>query len=218
MAQLFSPGTTTLFRVACFVLPFALVAVVMAATGEVGVAYEAGTERVLRQPVPFSHAHHVGGLGLDCRYCHDSVETSSSAGMPATSTCMNCHAQLWTDAEVLAPVRESAATGKRLAWVRVHDLPDFVFFDHSIHVQKGIGCETCHGRVDRMPRMCKEHTLFMDWCLDCHRDPARYVRPRSAVFDMGYVPERPQSELGPELVREHGIRTKLLTDCHVCHR
>ena len=170
------------------------------------------------QPVPFSHKHHVNGLGIDCRYCHVSVETSSYAGVPPTEVCMTCHSQLWTDAPLLAPVRESLANNQRLRWARVHDLPDFTFFDHSIHVNKGIGCQTCHGPVDQMPLVWQEHTLYMKWCLDCHRDPAQFVRPRSEVFNMEWQPPTNQLAQGSELVSRYHINVTQLTDCSMCHR
>jgi hypothetical protein len=172
----------------------------------------------LDQPVPFSHEHHVGGLGIDCRYCHTTVETSSTAGIPPTETCMTCHSQLWTQAPLLEPVRQSWATSQPIEWNRVHDLPAFVFFNHSIHVQKGIGCSTCHGRVDRMPLVWQEHTLWMKWCIDCHKDPARQIRPKSEVFNMAYEPPANQQELGRRLVQEYHVHTEQLRDCSMCHR
>jgi len=138
------------------------------------------------QPVPFSHKHHVQGLGLQCQYCHTTVEKSSYAGIPPTRTCMNCHAQIWTNAQLLEPVRQSWYTGQSIPWTRVHDLPDFVFFNHSIHVNKGIGCESCHGRVDEMPLMYAQNTLQMEWCLDCHRNPAKNLRPTSEIYNMAW--------------------------------
>jgi hypothetical protein len=139
------------------------------------------------QPVPFSHKHHVQGLGLQCQYCHTSVEKSSYAGIPPTKTCINCHAQIWTNADLLQPVRDSWATGKSLTWTKVHDLPDFVYFNHSIHVNKGLGCSSCHGRVDLMPLMYEQNTLQMEWCLNCHRDPAKNIRPASEVYNMAWT-------------------------------
>jgi hypothetical protein len=168
------------------------------------------------QPVPFSHKHHVLDDGIDCRYCHTSVETSAFAGIPSTETCMNCHSQIWNNAAMLEPVRESYRTGQSLSWTRVHDLPDFVFFNHSIHVTKGIGCATCHGRVDLMPLTYKVNTLYMNWCVDCHRQPEKFVRPRDQVFNMAYEPPPNQSELGRKLVAEYKIQK--LTDCYTCHR
>lgn len=172
----------------------------------------------LVQQVPFSHQHHVSGLGIDCRYCHDSVEKSSFAGIPPTYTCMSCHSQVWTDAQMLAPVRQSLASGQPLHWNRVNQLPDFVFFNHSIHVQKGVGCSTCHGRVDQMPLTWKAHSLYMRWCLDCHEAPERFVRPKEEVFNMNWEPPANQLESGRELVSEYKIETARLRDCGVCHR
>ena len=168
------------------------------------------------QPVLFSHQHHVGGIGIDCRYCHTAVEVSSSAGIPPTKTCINCHSQIWSTSPYLEPVRASFRDDKPLKWLRVHDLPDFVYFNHSIHVKKGVGCETCHGRVDKMPLMKQQNSLQMEWCLNCHRNPAQYVRPRSEVLTMGYTPAVAQEELGPKLVAEYKIQS--LTNCSVCHR
>ncbi len=144
------------------------------------------------QPVPFSHKHHVQGLGLQCQYCHVTVEKSSYAGIPPTKTCINCHAQIWTNAQLLEPVRASWATGQSLAWTKVHDLPDFVYFSHEIHVNKGLGCSTCHGRVDQMPLMYAENTLQMEWCLDCHRNPSKNLRPTSQIYNMAW--EAPAGE------------------------
>lgn len=180
--------------------------------------FETGVGVARAQPVPFSHEHHVRALGIDCRYCHTSVETSSSAGLPSTQTCMNCHSQIWTNADLLAPVRQSYATGQPLQWARVHDLPDFVFFNHSIHVNKGVGCASCHGRVDQMPLTWKTQTLFMSWCLECHRHPEQQIRPREAVFDVAWQSDKPQAERGPELVIKNQVITKGLTDCYTCHR
>jgi hypothetical protein len=144
------------------------------------------------QPVPFSHKHHVQGLGLQCQYCHVTVEKSSYAGIPPTKTCINCHAQIWTNAQLLEPVRTSWATGESIPWIKVHDLPDFVYFNHSIHVNKGIGCATCHGRVDMMPLMYEQNTLQMEWCLDCHRNPAKNLRPTSQIYNMAW--EKPAED------------------------
>ena len=170
----------------------------------------------IEQPVQFSHAHHVGGMGIDCRYCHTSVEESAFANIPPTKTCMNCHSQIWTTAPILEPVRASFRNNTPLQWTRVHDLPDFVYFNHSIHVKKGMGCETCHGRIDEMPLTLQQNTLQMDWCINCHRNPENYVRPRSEIYTMGYQPAVPQSVLGPQLVKEYGIRGN--TSCSTCHR
>jgi hypothetical protein len=144
------------------------------------------------QPVPFSHKHHVTGLGLQCQYCHTTVEKSSYAGIPPTKTCINCHAQIWTNAMLLEPIRRSWATNQSVTWTKVHDLPDFVYFSHEIHVNKGLGCSSCHGRVDQMPLMYMQNTLQMEWCLDCHRKPAKNIRPTSQIYNMAW--EKPSDE------------------------
>jgi hypothetical protein len=168
------------------------------------------------QPVPFSHAHHVGGIGIECRYCHSSVDRSAVAGIPPTKTCMNCHSQIWSQSPTLEPVRASFRTDSSLEWTRVHDLPDFVYFNHSAHVNKGIGCSTCHGRVDRMPLTWQEHSLQMEWCLECHRQPEKYVRPKAEVYNIAYEPPANQLEQGRKLVREYDIHPRV--SCSTCHR
>ncbi len=178
--------------------------------------YSTGVGVARAQTIPFSHKHHVTDDGIDCRYCHTSVERSSFAGIPSTEICMNCHRQLWNESPMLEPVRESYRTGRPLVWNRVNDLPDFVYFDHSIHVAKGIGCSSCHGRVDQMPETWKARTLEMGFCLECHRFPERHVRPRERVFDMDYQPPPDQPALGRRLVAAYGIERK--TSCSVCHR
>lgn len=176
------------------------------------------------QPVPFSHQHHVGQLGIDCRYCHTSVENSSFAGIPPTKTCMNCHQQIWVGADLLRPVRDSYSSGEPIRWKRVHNLPGFVYFDHSIHVSKGVGCKECHGRVDEMPLMWQENTLLMEWCLECHRDPTPHIRPRDEVFNMNWTAEdlaaSPKGKkTQAELAAEHKVRSpRELTSCSTCHR
>ncbi|MCO5044013.1 MAG: cytochrome c family protein [Kiritimatiellae bacterium] len=171
------------------------------------------------QPVPFSHKHHAN-MGIDCRYCHTSVEEGAFAGIPPTKTCMNCHSQIFNDSPMLEPVRESWKTGESLQWNRVHDLPQFVYFNHSIHVAKGIGCSTCHGRVDQMPLTRKVNTLYMGWCLDCHRAPEKFVRPKDKIFDMAWQPPPNQREVGLELLKEYKIDTEhyKMLDCYLCHR
>lgn len=171
------------------------------------------------QPVQFSHQHHAGGIGIDCRYCHTSVEVSRSAGIPPTKTCINCHSQIWSTSPYLEPVRASFRDDKPLKWDKVHDLPDFVYFNHSIHVKKGVGCETCHGRVDKMPLMIQKSSLQMEWCINCHRDPSKFVRPVDQITTMGYVPAVAQAELGPQLVKQYKISgPEHMTSCSVCHR
>ena len=169
------------------------------------------------QPVPFSHRHHVSGLGLDCRYCHTSVEVSASAGMPPTETCMTCHSQLWTHAGVLAPVRQSLAENKPLRWTRIYTLPDYVYFDHSIHIAKGVGCTECHGPIGDMPLTRKATSLQMGWCLACHRDPAPHLRPQDQVFNPHWH-RTAATPSGKELMAEYHIHPEGLTDCGVCHR
>ena len=172
----------------------------------------------VEQVVPFSHKHHVGDDGIDCRYCHTSVETSAFAGIPPTHTCMTCHSQLFTQEPVLAPVVQSLRSGKPIRWKRIHDLPDFVYFNHGIHVAKGVGCEECHGRVDRMPLTWRVAPLTMQWCLDCHRNPEMHLRPVEHVFDMGWKPNEDRRTLGRRLVAAYHIHTSTLTDCSTCHR
>jgi hypothetical protein len=216
MAQIFHPSTNTISRLTIFGGLILLLAVVagLTAINESPYITEVGVAR--SQPVPFSHKHHVGDDGIDCRYCHTSVEESSFAGIPPTKTCMNCHTQIWPDSPMLEPVRESFRTGKSIQWTRVHNLPGFVYFNHSIHVHKGIGCVTCHGRVDKMPLMWRENTLYMDWCLECHRAPERFVRPREFVFSMQYQAPADQLALGQKLVKQYRIQK--LTSCSTCHR
>ncbi len=168
--------------------------------------------------VPFSHAHHVKGLGIDCRYCHTGVETSPFAGLPPTETCMTCHSQMWVHAPMLEPVRDSWLTGKPLKWTRVYDLPDYVYFDHSIHVNKGVGCSTCHGDVSEMPLMNRVVNLQMRWCIDCHRDPAKHLRPEEDIFDPSWVEPPDQLARGRELVGKYHVEVEQLTNCSVCHR
>jgi hypothetical protein len=174
---------------------------------------------VVEQPIQFSHAHHAGGEGFDCRYCHTSVEQSAFAGIPPTKTCMNCHSQIWTNAPMLEPVRASLRDNTPLQWTRVNDLPDFVYFSHKIHVRQGVGCATCHGRVDKMPLMVQAAPLLMGWCLDCHRAPEKYLRPREEVFNMAYEAPSNQLELGRRLKAEYHVASvEHLTSCSVCHR
>jgi Cytochrome c7 and related cytochrome c len=181
--------------------------------------YETRQLEAREQPIPFSHAHHVGALGIDCRYCHTSVEESSFANIPPTKTCINCHSQIWNTSPTLEPVRASYRTGESISWTRVHDLPDFVYFNHSIHVTKGVGCESCHGRVDKMPLMWKANTLEMSWCLECHRAPQKVLRPLDQITTMGYVPEGDQEEIGRQLMAQyHTPDVRVLTSCSTCHR
>jgi hypothetical protein len=216
MSQIFHRSANTIARVSIFGAVF-FIAGLLGLFAEVNRSpWMTGAQVARDQPIQFSHERHVGGNGIDCRYCHTSVEESSFAGIPPTRTCMNCHSQIFANSPFLGPVRESLRSGRSIQWNRVHDLPDFVYFDHSIHVNKGVGCTTCHGQVDRMPLMWQEKSLQMEWCLDCHRAPERYVRPRDAVFRVDYVAPPNQAELGARLVEEYQIQK--LTSCSVCHR
>lgn len=218
MAQVFHRSTNTLSKVslfgAAFLAAFALYLILE--VNRSGYVTRAGEVR--DQPIAFSHQHHVGGLGIDCRYCHTSVEVSATAGMPPTRTCMNCHSQIWSQSPMLEPVRASFRSGESIEWVRVHDLPDFVYFNHSVHVNRGVGCTTCHGAVDRMPLMFQEKSLQMEWCLGCHRQPEKYVRPQEEVFNPSFSWKAPdtQETKGPEIVRARNIRPR--TSCNTCHR
>jgi len=216
MPQIFHPSTNTISKVSIFGALFIIAAIIWVAYGINSSPYvnQAGVAR--EQPVQFSHAHHVDGIGIDCRYCHTSVEDSAFAGIPPTKTCMNCHSQIWLNTSYLEPVRESFRTGKSLEWTRVNDLPDFAYFNHSIHISKGIGCDTCHGKVNKMPLMWQQSSLQMEWCLNCHRHPENYVRPRDQVFNMDYEPPDNQAEFGMKLVKEYKIQR--LTNCTTCHR
>jgi hypothetical protein len=219
MAQIFHRSTNFLSRFSIFGAVFFL-AILLWLFYDLEASPYATQQTIAReQPVQFSHAHHVGAIGIDCRYCHTSVEKAAFAGIPPTKTCMNCHSQIWAQSPYLEPVRESFRTDKSLEWTRVNDLPDFVYFDHSIHVNKGVGCETCHGRVDQMPLMYQAESLQMKWCLDCHRHPERYLRPKEEVFTMGWRPPVEQAVLGEKLKREYHIRSRVvLESCSTCHR
>jgi len=216
MPQIFHPSTNTLSRVSLFGALFMAGGALWVLLELQRSDYMTGAGVPVTQPVPFSHQHHVGGVGLDCRYCHTSVEKSSFAGIPPTQTCMNCHARLWNDSPILLPVRESFRTGESISWTRVHNLADFVYFDHAVHVAKGVACVTCHGRVDRMPLIWKSASLHMEWCLECHLRPERYLTPREAIFAMDWEPPADREALGRRLVREYNVRTR--TDCSTCHR
>lgn len=208
MPQIFHPSFNVIARVGVFGLLFFPLVAVGLAMSIVRSPYVTEQGIVRNQPVPFSHEHHVGDLGIDCRHCHESVETSAFAGMPSAEVCMGCHSEIWRDSPMLAPVRESFESGVTIKWTRVHDLPDFVFFNHSIHVHKGVSCESCHGRVDKMPLMYRESSLQMSWCLDCHRHPDANLRGSEAVFTMGTAPA--------DLATDKNAQSK--TNCSYCHR
>jgi hypothetical protein len=216
MSQIFHRSANTIARVSIFGALF-FIAGLFVLFAQVNRSPWVTEARVARQqPIQFSHERHVAGNGIDCRYCHTSVETSSFAGIPPTKTCMNCHSQIFANSPFLEPVRESLRSGRSIEWTRVHDLPDFVYFDHSIHLHKGIGCTSCHGQVDRMPLVWQEQSLQMEWCTDCHRNPEQHVRPREDVFRVDYTPPSNQPELGRRLVAEYQIQK--LTSCSTCHR
>lgn len=219
MPQIFHRSTNTLSRLSIFGVVFFVGGLLWLIAQINRSSFITETDVVRAQPVPFSHEHHVAGLGIDCRYCHSSVEQSAFAGLPATATCMSCHSQIWSGSDVLKPVRDSFQTGAPIRWTRVHNLPDFVYFDHSIHLNKGVGCVTCHGRVDRMPLMWQDQTLQMEWCLNCHRAPESHLRPREQVFNMTWQPENDQTALGRQLIKQYNIRSPSeLTSCSTCHR
>jgi hypothetical protein len=216
MAQLFTPAATTLFRVVIVLTGLGIVGAGMTAYlwARAGSTWNVG--KPAPQPVPFRHDLHTGQLNIDCRYCHSTVERAADAGMPSAQTCMSCHSQVWVGASVLEPIRSSFALGQPIQWTSVHRLPDYAYFHHAAHVTKGVACETCHGRVDQMPKTAKAETLSMGWCLDCHRDPVPQLRPRGAVFAMGYEPHG--DEL-PEDIREfYREASRRLTSCNTCHR
>lgn len=226
MSQVFPPGANWLVKWSFWGIALGVVTVVGLAS-----ALYWGPPVTLRnfsrqQEIPFSHQRHVQGNGIDCRYCHTTVETSAFAGIPATEVCMTCHSQIFTDQEMLAPILESWNTGVPMVWTRVYDLPDFVYFDHSIHVSKGMGCSTCHSnsryRLEEMRLTAKAQTLHMRWCLGCHRAPEKFIRPRSEVFNMAWDPSEVESfdqkVDGPKLVSEYGIEVGQLTNCSICHR
>jgi hypothetical protein len=216
MAQIFQRSTNTISRVSIYGAVILIAVLGYAANLVNGTAYVTEVHNARPQPVPFSHKHHVGELGLDCRYCHTSVEESSSAGMPPTQTCMACHSQIWTNAAILEPVRASYRDSTPISWTRVNALPDFVYFNHSIHVAKGVGCTTCHGPVGEMNITWRENSLYMRWCLECHNAPEKFLRPKSEVFNAFYQPPSDQETLGRKLMIDYKVQK--LTNCTTCHR
>ncbi|HVC19484.1 MAG TPA: cytochrome c3 family protein [Vicinamibacterales bacterium] len=217
--QIFHRSANTIFKLSIFGSLLVVGGLLYVMNAVESSSWVTRQDQIITQPVQFSHARHVGGNGIDCRYCHTSVETSAFAGIPPTKTCMNCHSEIFSQASYLRPVRASFRTNVSLHWNRVHDLPDFVYFNHSIHVNKGIGCSTCHGRVDQMPLVVQVQSLQMQWCLNCHRHPERYVRPRADVFRMDYAYPTDQVALGKRLVAEYHIKGPAdLTSCSTCHR
>ncbi|HEX4259512.1 MAG TPA: cytochrome c3 family protein [Acetobacteraceae bacterium] len=220
MAQLFTPRADAIFRFVLLVVGVGIVAALLVVGGIAHSGYFSGVDTIAQQPVPFSHKHHAGELGIDCRYCHTTVEIAATAGMPPTWTCMTCHSQVWAGAPMLAPVRQSLADDRPLQWVRVSQLPSYVYFDHSIHIAKGIGCSSCHGRIDRMQLTYPVHAFSMSFCLNCHRAPQDFVRPKKEIFNMAWHPPADQARIGRALAQQYHIDQKVgrLTDCSICHR
>jgi hypothetical protein len=218
MPQPFPPWTNAVAKWAPPLFVLALMAGVTAYAAGLRSDYYTGVGEAIVQPVPFSHRHHVKGLGLDCRFCHASVDRSAFAGLPDTHTCMGCHSQIWPTAPVLAPVRDSYARGIPIAWRRVNRLPDHVYFEHAAHVRKGIGCVTCHGNIGEETFVMKSRPFFMFECIDCHRDPAKHLRPISEIYNAGWDPPD-QESMGATLARTYKILSpSTLTQCTVCHR
>ena len=218
MAQVFPRSTNVISRVSIFGAVFFALGLLAVVYMIFRSPYVTRVAVVRDQPVPFSHQHHVQGLGIDCRYCHTSVETSGFAGIPPTETCMSCHSQIWSESPMLEPVRVSMRTNEPIRWNRVHELPDYAYFNHAIHVQKGIGCSSCHGRVDLMPLTWKDQPLTMEWCLGCHREPEAHIRPREEVFNMSWTPPANQLAMGKDALVKNHIPVDRLTHCYTCHR
>jgi hypothetical protein len=214
MPQIFHPSMNTVSRATIFGAVFILAVLVWLSLEIVRSPYVSGAQVIKPQPVAFSHRHHVAECGIDCRYCDTGVEESSFAGIPPTATCMNCHSQIWSNSPILAPVRDSYREDKPLVWNRVHDLPDYVYFDHSIHVRRGVACVTCHGELAAMPLTWKDSTLYMEWCLECHRQPEKYTGPPEAVFASAMTPATPLAEKETAWENKRGT---LLTNCSICH-
>ena len=219
MAQVFRRRMNTIARVGFVTVLLILPLTTLFGTyGVLRSSWQTKEGLFIGQTIPFSHEHHVRGLGIDCRYCHTGVESSAYAGIPATKTCMTCHSRVWLDSPLLAPVRTSWDTGQPLVWNKVNVLPDYVYFDHSIHVQKGVGCTECHGQVDAMPLMKKGASLQMRWCLECHRHPEDRLRPRGQVFNMAWTPPADQRQAGLNLVHKYHVDVHQIQNCSVCHR
>ncbi|MEI9412306.1 cytochrome c3 family protein [Mesorhizobium salmacidum] len=218
MPQVFSSNANGIARFILWGFCFFAIFAAIGGTALLRSGFITGVGRPVAQAVPFSHKHHVGDIGLDCRYCHNGVETSASAGLPATEVCMTCHSQIFTNADMLAPVRASLASGRPLQWQRVNSVPDFVYFNHSIHIAKGVACETCHGDVDDMPLMQRAHSLSMEWCLGCHRDPGPNLRPPQDVFLLHWNPPQDIEQVRRSLISILDIHPETMTDCYVCHR
>jgi hypothetical protein len=232
MAQVFHHSLNPIGRMLLFGFPFFLGIAGASLAAFYRSPYVTGAYEILEQPAPFSHKHHVGQLGIDCRYCHTSVEKSHFAGIPPTQTCMNCHQQMWTGSDMLGVIRDNYAKDKPVDWKKVHNLPHYVYFNHSIHVAKGVGCQSCHGQLNEMHLTFQTKTLLMEWCLSCHREPEKHLRPKEQIYSMTWSPDQPttdpitgkeyptnQAELGKQLKDEYHVRdAKYLTSCSMCHR
>lgn len=240
MAQVFHPAANTLAKISLVALALGPVALICGASAVSRSAFNTKVGIPLDQPIPFSHEHHVNELGIDCRYCHVSVEKSANATLPATETCMSCHSQIWTNSPLLEPVRDSYATGKPIKWNVVNKVPEFVYFNHSIHIDRGIQCNTCHGAIQEMQLVAKGKPFFMVWCLECHRNPEKFIRKREDVFtfyekaQLGEEALTPEErslaatgdihrsgaalEEGKKLVKQYNVKVKQLDDCWICHR
>ena len=219
MAQFFNKSANNIAKISMMLVPVLAIVGGFAFTQLARSSYLTGQYVERQQPVQFSHKHHVGDDGIDCRYCHQTVETTASAGMPSTQTCMNCHSQLWAESPYLEPVRASFRDNKPIEWQRVHDLPEYTYFNHSIHVAKGVGCSTCHGQVDKMPAIYQENSLQMEWCIGCHRAPENFIRPKSEIYNMQWQDGDIDQAERAKLKAGYKIRSKeTITSCSACHR
>jgi NAD-dependent SIR2 family protein deacetylase len=216
MSALFTPKANAIFKGVLVVLALGTAGTVSAFMVYVRIPYGLGQQEQVAQPIQFDHRHHVVDDLIDCRYCHQTVERAPSAGIPSTALCLNCHSQVWNKSRLLEVVRSSWFTGEPIPWVRVHRLPGFVYFNHAIHVNKGVGCVECHGRVDQMPVIEQVQPLSMGWCLDCHRDPFPHLRPKEEITNMTWKPEGDPVALGKELARRYDVKPR--TSCYTCHR
>jgi len=217
MAAIFGPAANLAAKVVFIALGVGLVGGVALWGLWPRTDYALNLRSAVSQPVPFSHQHHVAGLGLDCRFCHTAVEVSADAGLPPTYTCMTCHSQIWTNAALLAPVRRSLAQNTPIVWHQVTDLPDYVYFNHGIHIAKGVGCASCHGDVASMAMTYKAKPLTMEFCLDCHRDPGPQLRPPGALYDTQWR-RTPDTPSPAALLALYHVPDRNLTDCSLCHR